>query len=166
MSAEPKQTAQAKAEPTPEAMGNPFHFLPGYSVGYLLRNAYRRFAKRLQAHIDQEGVGLGQWYFLRELWENDGLSQRELSLRVGITEASTTVLIRGMIKDGLVRNEPDQDDRRKKRTFLTPRGRALKDVLLPGARDVNIAATKGFSKEEVEQLRSLVNRLIENLNDQ
>lgn len=165
MSAERKQTAQTTSDPAAETMGNAFHFTPGYSIGYLLRNAYRCFAKRLQTHIGNEGVGLGQWYFLRELWEDDGLSQRELSLRVGITEASTTVLIRGMIKDGLVRKELDPDDRRRKRIFLTERGHGLKDALLPGARDVNIAATKGFSKKEVKQLRTLVNRLTENLND-
>ena len=38
----------------------------------------------------------GQWYFLRVLWITDGLSQRELSARVGMMEPTTVIALRSM----------------------------------------------------------------------
>ena len=48
------------------------------------------------------GVGVGQWYFLREVWEEDGLAQGDLSWRAGLTAPTTVVAIRRMVEDGLV----------------------------------------------------------------
>ena len=155
-----KETARVEelaSDPDPEDPGDAFHFKPGQSIGYLLRACYRRFAKALEAHIKQQNIGIGQWYFMRELWERDGLTQRELASRVGIAAPTTAVAIRGMVRDGLIRQAPDPIDRRKKRIFLTETGQRLKNNLLHDARDVNRQATKGFSEKEIRQLRDYIN---------
>ena len=151
------------AETIRENPGDAFHFKPGYSIGYLLRTCYRMFSKALEAHINQHDVGIGQWFFLRELWEKDGLTQRELASLLGIAPPTTAVAIRGMVKDGLIRQQIDPDDGRKKRIFLTEKGRSLKTILLPLAVDVNINATKGFSEREICLLREYINRMKNNL---
>ena len=56
-------------------------FSLGGSLGYLVRDANRAFQRLLEKRISPHGVTRGQWYFLRVLWEEDGLSQRELSAR-------------------------------------------------------------------------------------
>ncbi len=147
----------------PQSSGDAFHFKPGHSIGYLLRMSYRSFAKALEVHISQKDIGIGQWFFLRELWEEDGLTQSELASRVGIATPTTAVAIRGMLKDDLVMQVPDTADRRKKRIYLTTKGRSLKNILLPRARDVNEVATKGFSKSEIRQFRNYVDRMKRNL---
>lgn len=68
-----------------------------------------------------------------------------------------------MVKDGLIKQASDPADRRKKRIFLTKKGRNLKNILLHKARDVNRNATKGFSEKEIRQLRGYVNRMRRNL---
>ena len=148
---------------SPENSGDAFHFKPGQSIGYLLRACYRSFAKALDVHINNQGVGIGQWFFLRELWEEDGLTQRELAFRVGIAAPTTAVAIRGMIKDDLIKRVSDPADRRKKRILLTKKGRNLKNILLPHARDVNRNATKDFNANEIRQLRDYINRMKRNL---
>ncbi len=151
------------SERSPENPGDAFHFKPGHSIGYLLRACYRSFAKALETRINKHGVGIGQWFFLRELWEEDGLTQRELALRVGIAAPTTAVAIRGMIRDDLIKRASDLTDRRKKRILLTPKGRDLRNALLPHAREVNRNATKGFSANEIRQLRDYINRMKQNL---
>lgn len=146
-----------------EDAGAAFHYKPGQSMGYLMRDCYRFFARRLDGRISAHGVKMGQWYFLRELWEEDGLTQRELSNRVGMMEPTTVVAIRGMVKAGQVTRIRDTEDRRKVRILLTPEGRRLKNQLLPFAREVNENATLGLSKDEIRQLRILINRMKENL---
>ena len=59
------------------------------SAGFLVRDANRAFQRLLEKRIAPYGVARGQWYFLRVLWTEDGLSQRELSARVGTMEPTT-----------------------------------------------------------------------------
>ena len=147
----------------PDGAGEAFHFKPGLSIGYLLRDCYRSFSRALEVRTKPYGVGVGQWFFLRELWEEDGLTQGDLSSRAGMTAPTTVVAIRRMVKDGLVLRKPDDQDRRKVRIHLTGKGHRFRDELLPLALDVNIVATDGFSEEEIRQFRSFVDRMKKNL---
>lgn len=140
-----------------------FHFEPGRSIGYLLRDCNRRFIRALEAKIKPHGILVGQWFFLRELWVEDGLTQANLSSRTGMKAPTTLVAIRRLVDDGLVVRKQDPNDRRKLRIYLTDKGRRSRDVLLPLAHDVNIAATQGFSKKEILQFQSLFDRMKENL---
>ena len=143
--------------------GAPFHYTPGQSLGYLVRDTYRAFTRELETRIAAEGVSIGQWYFLRVLWEEDGLTQRELSRRVGMMEPTTVTAVNAMESKGLVRRVRDEGDRRKMMVVLTDHGRRLKNRLLPSAKAVNELAARGLSEDEVATLRRLLSRAIENL---
>ena len=140
-----------------------FDYRPGESIGYLIRDCYRSLAKLLESYIAPSGVKMGQWYFLRELWEEDGLTQRELSDRVGMMEPTTVVAVRGLIDAGLVTRVRDPEDRRKLRVNLTPKARRLKNKLLPFAFEVNAKATQGLSPEEIHRFRDTIGRIKRNL---
>ena len=75
---------------------------PESSVGYLLRDTHRAFSRILQASIAPWGVTMGMWYFLRALWDEDGLTQRELSRRVGMMEPTTVSALNHMERRGLI----------------------------------------------------------------
>ena len=122
------------------------------SVGYQIRATHRALQRYLQSKIEPHGITLGMWYFLRALWHEDGLTQRELSNRVGTMEPTTLSAILIMEKKGLVRRVRNRDDRRKWHIHLTPKGRALKGKLLPLARDVVDTAVHNLSRGEVAQL--------------
>jgi MarR family transcriptional regulator, organic hydroperoxide resistance regulator len=118
------------------------------SVGYQIRLTHRLVQRYLQQEIEPYGVTLGMWYFLRALWHEDGLTQKELSEIVGTMEPTTLTAIRSMEAGGLVKRVRSTVDRRKINIFLTPRGRALRGRLLPLARDVVENAIDGFSDRE------------------
>ena len=59
---------------------------PEESAGYLVRDTHLLFARTLRNLLQTHQITPGQWYFLRALWDEEGLSQRELSRRVGTTE--------------------------------------------------------------------------------
>lgn len=141
----------------------PLEFQPQHSVGYLLRDTYRAFSKVLQARISAHGVSIGQWYFLRVLWEEDGLTQRELSQRVGMMEPTTVTALNGMEKRGYVKRVRNATDRRKVNIFLTEKGRALRARLLPHAAEVNRIASKNATTQDIEKIRSVLNNMKENL---
>jgi len=58
------------------------------SVGYQLSATYRVLNRALQAQVARLDVPAGTWIFLRTIWEEDGLTQREVGRRVGIMEAA------------------------------------------------------------------------------
>src|ERR1700683_84016 len=94
-------------------------FPPRISSGYLVRDAHRAFQWLLERRIAPYGVSGGKWYFLRVLWTNDGLSQRELSARVGMMEPTIVIALRSMEKAGLIHRVRSGDDRRNVRGLLT-----------------------------------------------
>src|SRR5271165_6087671 len=121
-----KSSRSPKTKPPRRAAAFP----PQLSSGYLVRDAHRAFQRLLERRIAPYGVSRGQWYFLRVLWINDGLSQRELSARVGMMEPTTVIALRSMEKAGLIHRVRSGDDRRKVRVLLTPKGKRLRNELL------------------------------------
>jgi DNA-binding MarR family transcriptional regulator len=119
------------------------------SVGYQVRMTHRALQRYLQIKIKPHGVTLGTWYFLRALWHEDGLTQRELSRRIGTREPTTMTAILAMEASGLVKRVRNSDDRRKQNVFLTAKGKRLKSRLLPLARDVVNTATAGLNEREI-----------------
>jgi DNA-binding MarR family transcriptional regulator len=140
-----------------------FHLTPGQSLGYLFRDVHRGFTRALLRRIKVRGITLGQWYFFRVLWEEDNLTQRELSERVGMMEPTTVTALRGMERGGLIRRIRDSQDRRRQRVQLTAKGRAIRAELLPLAAEVNRIASRGLTAREVQVLRRLAETLRENL---
>ena len=138
-------------------------FPPRLSSGYLVRDAHRAFQRLLERRIAGYGVVRGQWYFLRVLWTADGLSQRELSARVGMMEPTTVIALRGMERSGLIRRVRDDDDRRKVRVFLTARAKRLRNELLTVARGITEEAEQGTTARELITFRRVITRMTANL---
>ena len=75
---------------------------PTNSIGYLTRIAFRSFSRALERRTAPHGVSSGQWRFLRQLWVEDGLTQRELSRRVGMREPTTVTAVNSLVRSGFV----------------------------------------------------------------
>ena len=136
---------------------------PSHSIGYLIRETNRLVLAQLQALLAPHDVTLGQYFVLRELWQHEGLTQRELSDRIAIQEQSTVATIDAMEKRDLVVRVRSTQDRRKIHIHLTERGRTLRDPLLSYAARVINGAVTGFDPDEIENLRSALRKLRANL---
>ena len=133
------------------------------SIGYLLRRAHRTFNKALQSRLKAENITIGMWHYLRELWEEDGIDQRDLARRTSNLETSVVSAMALLEKHGLVWREQDSKDRRRKFVHLTDRGRALRRSLSPHARETNRIALEGLDKDAEEMLGTLLKRITDNL---
>jgi DNA-binding MarR family transcriptional regulator len=143
-----------------------FYTDPENSIGYLARVVFRSFSRLLERRTLTHDVSAGQWRFLRQLWREDGITQRELSERVGMREPTTVVALKGLEKAGFITRKKTEDDRRKTFIFLTPHARKLELILAPMNAEIHEIATRGMTDEEVEQLQSLMRRVIGNLADE
>jgi DNA-binding MarR family transcriptional regulator len=133
------------------------------SDGYLVRDAHRAFQRLLERRIAPHGVTRGQWYFLRVLWNEDGLSQRELSARVGMMEPTTVIALRGMEKAGLIRRVRSADDRRVTHVRLTAKAKRIRDGLLKLVRGINMQAEEGILRDDIDVFRRVILQMTKNL---
>jgi DNA-binding MarR family transcriptional regulator len=93
----------------------------------------------------------------------DGLTQRELSARVGMMEPTTVIALRSMEKAGLVRRARSREDGRRTHVSLTPLGRRLERQLLPVARQIVREAEEGIGRRDVAVFREVIARMTRNL---
>jgi DNA-binding MarR family transcriptional regulator len=138
-------------------------FSPSESSGYRVRDAHRAFQRLLEKRIAPFGVTRGQWYFLRVLWIEDGLSQRELSARVGMMEPTTVIALRSMEKAGLIRRERSVADKRKALVRLTAKAKRMRGRLLAVARGITAQAEAGISLKDLVLVRRILAQMTVNL---
>jgi DNA-binding MarR family transcriptional regulator len=113
--------------------------------------------------LTEYSVSLGQWTFLRILWESDGITQRELSEQAGVMEPTTFTALKTMEKLGYVTRKKMPNNKKMVYVFLTPRGRLLKSKLVPLAEEVNRIAVESLSPQDITTMRHALITMIENL---
>ncbi|RMH48790.1 MAG: MarR family transcriptional regulator [Alphaproteobacteria bacterium] len=132
-------------------------------MAHLVRLCARGFNRALSLRLAARNVSFGQWVFLRILWQEDGLTQRELSNRASLTEPTAHAALLRMERSGLVTRRAGDDDRRQRRVFLSERGRALRAELEPLAIEANEVALAGLDAGQREALRAALLGILNNL---
>jgi DNA-binding MarR family transcriptional regulator len=75
------------------------------------------------------GFGPGQFFFLTALYGEEGLSQDELSRRVGVDKSNTSRALAKLEQYGLVRRQSDPHNHRVKKVFLEPEALKVRNAL-------------------------------------
>ncbi|MCP5076289.1 MAG: MarR family transcriptional regulator [Rhodobacteraceae bacterium] len=135
------------------------------SAGYLANHMARLFANGLQARIKPLGIAPAQFMALLELWNEDGLTQKDLVTLLDVEQATMANTIRRMERDGLVERRAHPKDGRAQSIFLTDRARNLKAAALQNAGSVNADALSGLSDTETDQFLDLMRRVIASMRD-
>jgi len=136
-----------------------------HSIGYNMNMAALILKRELQNQFNQHryDVTTEQWAVLNRLWENDGKTQSELALTTFKDHANITRMIDLLEKKGLVLRKDDPQDRRSKLIYLTEKGKAMQEKLVPLAQEVLHRALQGITQEEVAFMNQLSDRIIQNL---
>jgi DNA-binding MarR family transcriptional regulator len=133
------------------------------SIGYLLRDTARRILNDLTARLETHDITLPQYFVLRELWQEEGLTQREVANRVGVLEPTMVTTLDALERRGVIARVRSTTDRRKTHVQLTPEGRTLRDTLHGYSADVLDRALTGISVDDVATLRRLLQQVKGNL---
>src|SRR5215468_8991019 len=130
---------------------------------HLVKLAARGLARALQMRLTEHAVSYGHWMFLRILWEAEGITQRELSLRAGVMEPTTFSALKAMAQRGYITRRRNPLSRKEMQVFLMPQGRALQAKLVPLAQEVNDVALRGVGATDIAATRRTLLALINNL---
>lgn len=129
------------------------------SVGFLLAKAYQRACAIFKEEFEHYDLTPQQFGLLAFLWQEDGLSQAELSAKSQIDRTTIGGLIDRLEKEGLVRRLPHPEDRRAYRICLSDNGKSLENELSILADRVKDRIVSPLSKQELATLLQLLEKI-------
>ena len=136
---------------------------PASSVGYQVNRVARLFESALRQRIAAYGVVPGQFPALLALFEQEGLTQRELCELASVDQSTMAKTVARMRRDGLIREEPDPGDARRVRYYLTPAARDLEAGLAAAGNEVIAVATRDIPAAQLDQFEEVLAAMAANL---
>ena len=149
--------ARKQAGDLPLLLGNQLCF-----AVYSTAHAFNRFYKPL---LDRLGLTYPQYLVMLVLWEQDGMSVKEIGERLFLDSGTLTPLLKRMETAGLLKRTRSSADERQVIVALTPQGEGLKEKArsLPpsilAASQCSVAELVAL-KNEVEALRDKLNAAV------
>lgn len=136
---------------------------PSACTAARIRKVSRLVSHIFDQHLEPHGLTVTQFGVLGHIKADDGVDIGTLAERMVIDPTSLTRTIRPLERQGLIRLEPDPNDRRHRRLSLTEAGRALLgEARAAWARGQGeIVARVG--EDEAMALNSILDRTIERL---
>ena len=133
------------------------------SAGFLVNHMARLFANALHARIRPLGIAPAQFMTLLELWEGDGLTQRDLVHRLDVEQATMANTLGRMERDGLIVRRASPSDARSQTIHLTKKALALREPAISAAMDVNAAALADLSDDDRARFLAMMRQAIATL---
>lgn len=129
------------------------------SIGFLLAKAYQRACALYKEKFGSYDLTPQQFGLLRFLWEEDGITQVELSSRSQIDRTTIGGLIDRLEQSGLLKRLPHPEDRRAYRISLTETGKRLEPELTPLAEELHRAILAPLTPDEIEAFIAILQKL-------
>lgn len=131
------------------------------SATYLAAQLAKTFSKALNKRAAALGFSPGQFPVLLELWNEDGLTQRQLLDRVEVEQATLANTLARMERDGLIERKQHPRDRRAQIIELTERGRELEQQAISASKSTDDAILAGLLRFERQLLLEYMGRAID-----
>ena len=126
------------------------------STGFLLAKAHQRGWALFSEEISRYDLTPPQFSVLAFLWQQDGLTQTELSEKAQIDRTTIGGLLDRMARSNLLERRPHPQDRRAHLVYLTEQGKRLEPELTSLANQVLKRFTAGLSETDKQQLRNML----------
>jgi DNA-binding MarR family transcriptional regulator len=148
-------------------LNNHYDFDLAHSIGYQINRTALRLKTELLKQFLEQGfdVTTEQWQVLNHLWEEDGLSQKQISQKSFKDYGNISRILDVLQRKGFVTRLVDQKDQRYYRIHLTDAGLALHQPMTSIAIGILESAKRGISEEEINLLILLLNRIYDNLSE-
>tara|TARA_Y100001970_G_C14230849_1_gene858531 strand:- start:956 stop:1405 length:450 start_codon:yes stop_codon:yes gene_type:complete len=135
------------------------------NLGMLIGQVHRLSTKKFVQNSHNSGldISMDQWIVLGPIWENEGISHKEISEYCLKDKTSVTKIIDTLEKKNLVVRVPDQLDHRVKRVVLSNKGKELFLQAIPIMKLTRDELREGITEQDIESLRSVLTKIYNNL---
>lgn len=117
------------------------------SLGKYIAVIYRYQQILINNELKPYGIGSGQYFFLINIKENQGISQQELTNLIRIDKATTAKALKKLEDIGYIYRVSDDNDRRCNKLYLTLKGLEF----MPKLENILKVTSKKFIKDIDEE---------------
>ncbi len=132
-------------------------------LGYLLSVSFRLIKKKVEKVLSPYKLTAPQWGVLSRLYEKDGLTLVEIASKLYSDPPTIKLILDKLEKKGFIKRVEHENDKRSMRIFLTDDAKILEPHLKSLVLKTINECIKDFSKDEVENLKNYLKKLITNL---
>ena len=122
------------------------------------------FGRFVGKKLDEIGMRASYRHVMKPLMENNGLTQLELVNITKLKAPTISITLRNMERDGIVRREKNDNDRRETHVFITDKGREMHPKILEAFNDAEKIMLSGISENELKTLGDILAKMENNLN--
>jgi DNA-binding MarR family transcriptional regulator len=105
------------------------------------------------------GLSIPEWRLVAVLAEKAAATQLELGVATRMDKVTVSRAAIALADRGLLRRSPNKQDQRSHLLSLSPEGRLLYEQVAPKAMALEDAILADFSREEIQSLMSMLQRL-------
>lgn len=132
-------------------------------MGYEICIVARKIHQKLSLKFRDYDITPEQWVVLKELSNEDKISQNEISLRVGKDKNNIKALIDKLEKKEYVIRQQDTNDKRAFLITLTDKAYLLIEELKDIDKAFNEEISQNLNQSELEQFKLLLDKFKKNL---
>ncbi|MCF1426603.1 MAG: MarR family transcriptional regulator [Shewanella sp.] len=129
------------------------------SLGYLVSHLNVSLQNELNERLRRYDLDIKVWPVLFTLWQEEGITQTELSKRCDVASYTMTRLLDQMQNQGLITRFQELDNRRAFKIFLTDAAKAMEQDVVCEAERINDKFLQLLSEYEQRLFMRLLNKI-------
>ncbi len=130
------------------------------SFGWMINVIANKASKDFDLELKKHGLTIALWPTLMCLWEEEGVTQRDIAEKSKVENSTTTRTLDKLEKLELVERRADPNSRRSFRIYLTEKGKALEEVLIPIPIKLNKELMEALDTDEQQQMIGLLRKMV------
>ncbi|MGX8680337.1 MAG: anaerobic ribonucleoside-triphosphate reductase activating protein, partial [bacterium] len=136
----------------------------GKMSNILINNSilYRCTQKYYDKNLAEYQIGYGQVLFLMMIYENEGITMKELSAMGSFDKGTTTKGIAKLEKSGYIRQEVDPNDKRSKLLYTTEKAKDIIANMYFMRSEWWDQLTRNLNLEEADRFEELMQKVVDN----
>jgi len=130
------------------------------SFGWMINVVANKASKDFDHELKQHGLTIALWPTLMCLWEEEGVTQKDIAIKSKVENSTTTRTLDKLEKLELVERRADPESRRSFRIYLTEKGKALEETLIPIPMRLNKELLSALDESEQQQMIGLLKKMV------
>jgi MarR family transcriptional regulator, transcriptional regulator for hemolysin len=133
-------------------------------IFYAIEKAIKTYRQFAQAKLKTArlNITVDQWLTLKILYDNPGISQKQLADLVFKDSASITRIIDLLVKQSYLARKSHNNDKRRSTLDITGQGKKLLKQAYPVVKEYRRAALRSIKEKELERTRKCMHTIIVN----
>jgi len=132
-----------------------------HSIARWISILYRYGQGYIGKNIESYNIGSGQYIFLIALYKKEGISQEQISEYLKVDKATTARAIKRLEKEGYIRRDIDENDKRAYKIYLTQKALNIKSELYDVLNKWENMLSSGLSENEKEVFPKMLKNMAE-----